>query len=190
MTRLRTMLVCVGFVALLATATGCSSATPRPEYTRFYGDWQHLAESERQALDSARVQASAEFESIDHLLGYARVTTRLAREEAHQWFSVHEHTVTDGTIQRHRAASTRGRLLQSCHHGIALYREVQLEGGTLTIQDQLNLLWLLMFSERPLEAENQLSALERNPHLTDDVAGALARIRRTLTNQGGSDGSQ
>ncbi len=168
---------------LLACVVGCSSATPRSEYPRYYDQWSHLNNDKKVGLDSVRLRAAANPEDIESILIYARVASQLAREEASRWFEAHDRPVRSEGTQRIRVASARSRLLESCHHGSALYREAQLKGGTLSVDDRLNLLWLHLFSGRELEAEAILDSLSREEELPVDVRDALEQVRDGISEE-------
>ena len=177
------MIVRLFALTLFVAAVGCSAATPRAEYPRYYGRWAHLGTKDRDGLDSARSAASASSNDVRAILLYARASTQLARAEAKRWFDVHDRQARTESARRLRVTTARTRVLQSCHHATALYREVQMKGARLAASDRLNLVWLHLFTDRELEAEALLDSLIEEDSLSAATLDVLARLRAELSQE-------
>ena len=170
------------FIAVLAVLlAGCHGSAPRP-HARYYQSWENIPGELCEQLDSARLAADEHHESVEPLLRYARLSTKLARVAAGSWLkAAGSASDTSGAKTRNtRVDRSRIRLLESCNNSLALYNELRLSGMQLPWQDRVSVAWLLVLSGLDEEAREIIDGTLTDPNIPDETRGDLIDLRGRL----------
>lgn len=169
----------LGSVLFLAIgAAGCASKSLSEPYPAYYSNWDRVTPDMREELEAARSEMSASNGEKAPILRFARVSGRLAQQEAQTWLGLTSLVVPVGDTNRQaRIGRARQRVVESSTHALTLFNEYTYRGGHLELEDQLVTIWLLLLRGDEQEALLLQQELIASPNLPGDIRQRLEQLK-------------